>query len=320
MVDRHAIGVDMGGTKIAFALVDETGNVLASHRLPTLPEEGAEAVFDRIAEGIHYIFDQSPHAVTGIGIGCPGHLNPFTGIVYNATNLRWHDVPLKAGVEARLRTKLPIFIQQDANAAAVGEMYFGAAQNCPDFVYLAIGTGLGGAAVVSGKLLLGGDFAGMEVGHMPLSSNGRLCACGMRGCPEMYVSGIGLLAGVREHAPAFPASPLVALSEQTTVAILDAARKGDSLALAVFDEMTDWLCAVMICCMGILNPLLFVVGGGMGHAAADLILPATRRKLAARTAAGIYQHIEIVESQITSSAVGASCLVWSGLTAQEEIT
>lgn len=319
MGDRLAVGVDVGGTKIAFALVDERGNVLATHRLPTLPDEGAEAVFDRIAEGIHHILGQTSDEVAGIGIGCPGHLNPHTGVVYTATNLHWRDVPLKSGVEARLRTNLPIFIQQDANSAAVGEMYFGAAQTCADFVYIAIGTGLGGAAVVAGNLLLGGDYAGMEIGHMPLSPNGRLCACGMYGCPEMYVSGIGLLAGVREHAKEFPQSSLASVTDLTTIAILDAAKAGDPLAMVVFDELTDWLSAVMICCMGILNPLVFVVGGGMAEAASDLIVPAARRKLAERTAhSGLYRHIEIVESQITSSAVGASCLVWSGLAAQEK--
>jgi glucokinase len=311
VADELAIGVDIGGTKIAFALVNRQGDVLTTHRLPTLPAEGADAVFGRVAEGVHELLAQANQRVAGIGIGCPGHLNPLTGVIHNATNLMWSDVPLKDGVQARLKQEMPVWVLKDANASALGEMYFGAARGCSDFVYLAMGTGLGGGAIIGGKLIQGGDFAAMEIGHMPFMPTGRLCACGMYGCPEMYLSGKGILAGAHEHLPEYLDSVLVALGDQlTTNAILDAADAGDQLALAVMNESGWWLCSVMICLAGIFNPSMFVVGGGMGHAAAKFIIPAALKALDERTTLNIYKNIPVVESVVTSSAVGAACQVW----------
>ncbi len=313
MSDQLAIGVDIGGTKIAFALVTRAGHILATHRLPTVPEEGAEAVFDRVAQGIQYLLGQTRQKVLGIGIGCPGYINPLTGVVHYAANLGWHDVPLMAGVRRRLKVDLPIWVQKDADAEALGEMYFGAAQGCSDFVYLALGTGLGGGAVIGGHLIQGSDHTAMEIGHMPFNPGGRLCTCGMKGCPETYVSGIGVLASVREYMPSYPQSTLAEIPDLTTGVVLDAARAGDGLALRVMDETAHWLCSVMICLVGILNPTLFVIGGGFGNAAVDLLIPPVRQKLHSRTTLDIYSHIEIRESQVTSSAVGAACQVWFGL-------
>lgn len=309
--EQLAIGVDIGGTKIAFALVSRAGQVLATHRLPTLPQEGAEAVFGRVADGVHYLLAQTDQPVGGVGIGCPGRLNPITGVIHGATNLNWLDVPLKAGVQARLQTDLPVWVLKDANAGALGELYFGAARGVADFVYLTLGTGLGGGAVAGGRLVQGGDFAAMEIGHMPFTPTGRRCACGMDGCPEMYASGIGLLAGVREYLPAYPTSALAALGAPVrTDDVLRAARAGDPLAERVVDEAAWWLASVMICLLGILSPTLFVVGGGLGHAAADLLLPQVRAMVQARTTPLVLPEVPIVESQVTSSAVGAACQVW----------
>jgi glucokinase len=313
MAEQLAIGVDIGGTKIAFALVERSGSVLATHRLPTLPHEGAEAVFDRVAEGVRTLLEQTDQPIGGVGIGCPGYLNPITGVVHNATNLMWRDVPLKTGVEARIPAGLPVWVLKDANAGALGEMYFGAAQGYQDFVYIALGTGLGGGAVIGGQLIQGGEFAAMEIGHMPFNPDGRLCNCGMRGCPEMYASGNGVMAGVREHLPNYPGSKLAHITEITAGTVLDAAREGDELALLVLNESAEWLSSVMICLMGILNPLAFVIGGGLGNAAADFLIPAAKAALKRRTNTGIYRDIPILESQVTSSAVGAACQVWFGL-------
>jgi glucokinase len=308
MAEQLAIGVDIGGTKIAFALVNRKGQVLATHRLPTLPAEGAAAVFDRVAEGVHYLLSQSEESVIGVGIGCPGYINPNTGVVHNATNLAWKDVPLKEGVEKRLNGNLPVWVQKDANAGTLGELYFGAAQGYSDFVYIALGTGLGGGAVSEGKLVQGGEFVAMEIGHMPFTVGGRLCACGMYGCPEMYVSGNGMLAGLKEHLPQHASSILTA--DSTTIDMLDAARGGDAVGIAIVNETAQWLASVMICLMGILNPSAFVIGGGLGNAAADLLIPRVKELLRKRTRPEVYPEIAVLESQVASSAVGAACQVW----------
>ncbi len=313
MSGQSAIGVDIGGTKIAFALVNKWGEVLAEHRLPTLAEEGAEAVFGRVAQGIHHLLTQANGEVAGVGVGSPGQINPHTGVVRHATNLFWRDVPLLAGLRERLECDLPLWLEKDANAGALGEMYFGAAQACRDFVHLALGTGLGGGAVVDGELVQGSQQVAMEIGHMPFNSGGRLCRCGMRGCPEMYTSGVGLLAGVREHLPDYPDSLLASTAELTTTAILDAARASDALALAVMNEAVEWLVGVMVACRGILNPALFVVGGGLGHAGEEWFVHSAQQQLHRRLTPDIHQDIQVVASQLANSAVGAACLVWHGL-------
>lgn len=305
-----AIGVDLGGTKIAFALVDSSGNVLDSRRLDTPARDGADAVFKRIADGVNDLMEHSEHPIIGVGIGSPGHLNPHTGHIYKATNLAWDDVNLFDGVRPYLAADVPLWLAKDANAATMAEWLFGAGQNQRDFVLLTIGTGLGGGAICEGQLVLGADFSGMEIGHTPLDPTARMCVCGMRGCPEMYVSGVGLLAGAMEYLSDYPDSALAAGQPITTTAILDAYAADDALAVRLMEESTDWLCSVMIACMGILNPALFVIGGGLGHATFDIYAQRTHEKLKSRTRREIHQRVPILKSQVTHSAIGPACLVW----------
>jgi glucokinase len=312
MSKRLAIGVDIGGTKIAFGLIDEQGTVMATHRLPTLPGEGGEAVLDRIAQGVDLLVQQAQGDVLGVGIGCPGYLTPATGIVHEAVNLSWLEVPLRDGVKARLKGDIPVWIQKDTNAGALGEMYFGAARGYKDLVYIAIGTGLGGSAVVNGEIVLGNLAYAMEIGHWSAYPGGRLCGCGLHGCPEMYASGVGLMAGVREYLPQYPDSPL-AQGEIDPPAILEAARANDPLACKAMDDLIGGLGLVMAGCAAFFNPALFVIGGGLGNAGRDLIMERARQQLAARTVLPSNMGVRVVPSQVQNSAVGPACLVWREL-------
>src|SRR5579871_1282331 len=209
MDNRLAVGVDLGGTKIAFALIDVTGTIIETHQMLTNVADGPESVMDRIAEGIQLSMEAARQPVAGIGIGSPGHIDPVRGVVRYATNLGWSEVHLVQGVKERLSSETPIWLQKDTNAAVLGEMYYGAARGCKDVVLIAIGTGLGVGAVVDGCIVMGANTDATDIGHLTLDLNGRLCACGLRGCIETYVSGNGLLAGVREHRAEYPQSKLV---------------------------------------------------------------------------------------------------------------
>lgn len=312
MAEPLAIGVDIGGTKLAFVLINRQGESLATYQLPTQVADGTPAILDRIAQGLQVLLDQAPAPVAGIGIGVPGQVDPVEGIVHNAVNLAWTDVPLRDAVARRLSNGLPIWIQKDGNALALGEMVYGAARGCGDFVHVAIGTGLGGGAIANGQLIIGANFNPTEIGHLALNPEGRQCACGLRGCPEMYISGIGLLAGVQEHRAQYPQSALARLDHPSTTDIIQTARAGDPLAGVVFEEAARWLGAILAMCAGILNPAMFVIGGGLGHAASDLLLDGAWRELQRRTLPATYHRLQIVQSQIASSAVGAACLVWQG--------
>lgn len=311
MTSNHyaVIGVDLGGTKIAFAAADRSGRILAEHVEPTLAAEGVDPVIGRIARGIEQVALKADCPIAAIGIGSPGPIEPERGIVLNAVNLGWIDVPLVEKTRARIALDAPIWAQNDVNVGALGEYVFGAARGTSDFVYLAVGTGLGGGAVANGALINGAQGVAMEVGHMSLDPQGRLCGCGTRGCAEMYVSGKGLLAGANAYRDKYPDSPLNR-APITTTAILDADRAGDPLAARVIDEAGDALGTVMAWCIMILNPALFVIGGGMGKILGDRLLDRARDAVRVRVFPGVYPQIKIAPSLVESSALGAAALAW----------
>ncbi|MBZ0278853.1 MAG: ROK family protein, partial [Anaerolineae bacterium] len=233
--------------------------------------------------------------------------------VQNAVNLGWQDVPLAEMIRQKRGDTLPVWVENDVKAAALGELYFGAAQHCRDFVYLAIGTGFGGAAIVNGDLIRGVRFGAMEVGHVVLNPQGRLCACGQRGCVETVVSGKGMLAGLEAHRSFYPDSPLAKSDSPATADILQAARYGDPLAQVIIAEARGWLIEALVWCAGLLNPELIVIGGGLGQAAPDLLLLGVVNALHQRTLPPIYAGLRLELSRITNSAASAASLVWHGL-------
>ncbi|NWG15251.1 MAG: ROK family protein [Chloroflexi bacterium] len=305
-----SLGVDIGGTKIALGLVDREGQVQVERRLPTLPETGAPAILDRIAQGIRDLLVQADRPVDGIGVGCPGYVNPHTGVCHRAVNLDWTDVPVRDELLRRLALDLPVAVHRDTSAGAVGEWMFGAGRGQRDFVYVAIGTGIGFGAVMDGRLLLGRGFQAMEFGHVSFDPQGRPCRCGLRGCAEAYASGVGLLAGFHEHRADFPSSALASIVAPTVSDILDAAGMGDALARSLLDEATGKLAAALACCVGVIDPGLFIVGGGLGLAFYDYLLPGLEEQVRARTLPVTHGHLRFARSQVTSSAAGAGALVW----------
>ncbi len=308
-----AIGVDLGATTIAAALIDRSGQVVESSCIATAAAEGSEAVLERIAAQINALLERAPGTVDGIGIGSPGQVNPVEGVVRDAVNLGWREVHLAAGARSRLERDMPIWIQKDTNAGALGEYFFGAARGCADLVYLTIGSGLGGGVITNGVLVTGMTSSASEVGHLALDPiHGRQCTCGLRGCAETVVSGPGLIAITREYLAARTRqSGLRDRSDLTTAAVINAARSGDELAIAAFDQVGQWLGMVMAVCVAVLNPATIVLGGGLGLAAFDWLAPAAEHELHRRVLAKSYQPLSIVKSQLTSSAIGAACLVWS---------
>ncbi len=313
MTRQLALGVDLGGTKIAAALIDRHGHVIESNHTATDAADGSEAVLDRIVAQINALVGRAASPIDGIGIGSPGQVNPIDGTVRGAVNLGWSSVPLAAGVRSRLKRDVPIWIQKDTNAGAWGEYFFGAARGCDDFVYLTIGSGLGAGVIANGQLISGAQHSASELGHLSLDPiNGRLCACGLRGCAETVVSGPGLIAVAREYLTAQKyRSGLRDRADLTTTEIIDAVRSGDELAMAALDRVGQWLGLVMAASIAVLNPGRIVLGGGLGLAAFDWLVPSATRELRQRVLTKSYAPLTIVKSELTSSAIGAACLVWS---------
>ncbi|UCD58044.1 MAG: ROK family protein [Candidatus Hydrogenedentota bacterium] len=317
MTDSLAIGVDFGATKIATALVTYQGEVLASHTTATSKEQGVDSVLNRIAREINRVSEKAEGDVLGIGIGVPGLLRPTEGILVYSTNLGWNYVNVAEGINANLRFKLPIWVQTDTNACILGEYFFGVARGCRDFVYTSIGSGLGGALICNGQLVTGANNMAGFLGLYSLDPKGRPDPSGLRGNTEAVVSGRGLVTLTRELLAEGRHSTRMQDSEELSPeSIVQAAREGDELAHAAFTEMGRCLGEVWTHAVAVLNPAKIVLGGGIGLAAFDLLVPVARAELEARLSPVSYADLEIVPSRLRSSAVGAACLVFGKAGAQ----
>ena len=311
-----AIGIDVGATKIAAALVTAAGEVVAEDRVATDPRAGVAAVMARIAAVVDRLAGHTAQPVAGVGIGTPGYVDAAAGIVRNAVNLGWVEVPLAAEVRRQTAERFPIWVENDANVHALGEHIFGAARGLDNFADIAIGSGLGGGVMVHGKLVAGDSYTAAELGHLSLDPDGRPCACGLRGCVETVVSGPGLVKTVRElmrrDAPPTRLHDDAALTAEGVVA---AARAGDALALAALDATARWLGITFATLVSVINPAMLIVGGGLGLSAYDLLMPGAQTELHRRVLPQSYSRLQIVPSQVHHSAVGASALVWHHQTA-----
>jgi glucokinase len=311
--ERFAIGIDIGGTKIASVLLSQEGELIDSSQVLTLAHEGPQAVFDRVTDQILNLASQKPGAVVGVGIGSPGKVDSKNGVVYDAVNLGWKEVNLDEEITNRTGKSLPIWIQKDTNLNALGEYYFGACQTCADFIYLGIGSGLGAGIIANGQLITGADWYAADVGHLSIDPDGPACLCGGHGCAELSASGPGLVRVTKRLSANHPTSILAGQADFTPAEILAAAEKEDPLALNALTEVGRALGIIMSACTVILNPSRFVIGGGLGVAGFDYFLPRVREELTRRTLPNHRGEMDIVRSQVESPAIGSACLVWYAL-------
>jgi len=310
-VEKFAIGIDIGATKIASVLLSEEGGLADSLQVPTLADEGMQTVFDKVADQILNLARQKPGDLVGVGIGSPGKVDSSRGIVYNAVNLGWAEANLADEISSRIGGSLPVWIQKDTNLNALGEYYFGACQSCTDFVYIGVGSGLGAGIISNGHLITGSDWYAADIGHLSIDPAGPLCVCGGHGCAELVASGPGLVRVIRQLlADPSARSNLSDKVELTSADILAAACEGDPLALEALNEVGRALGIVMSACTVILNPSRFVVGGGLGLAGFDFIVPALREEMVRRTIPNHRGQMDILPSQVDSPAIGSACLVW----------
>ena len=317
-VETFAIGIDIGATKIASVILSETGEPVDTSQMLTLPDEGMKAVFDKVAEQILDLERQKPGAVLGVGIGSPGKVDSSRGIVYDAVNLGWKEVNIVEEISSRIglpANAMPIWIQKDTNLNALGEYYFGACQDCKDFIYIGVGSGLGAGIISNGHLITGSDWYAADVGHLSIDPDGPLCVCGGRGCAELAASGPGLVRVTQQLLASSSARSILSdhLRELTPADVLAAAGEGDPLALNALTEVGRVLGIVMSACTVILNPARFVIGGGLGSAGFDFILPTIREEINRRTIPNHRSQMDITRSRVESPAIGAACLVWYAL-------
>lgn len=273
---KYAFGVDVGGTTIKLGLFTVAGELLDAWEIPTRTEEEGRHILEDIAETVDKKLEGQHIArqdVAGIGIGVPGPVGA-DGTVYRCVNLGWGVL----NVEKQLSTltDLPVKAGNDANVAALGEMWQGGGKGYKDVVMITLGTGVGGGVILDGKILPGARGAAGEIGHMPMAEpeeEPEACGCGKHGCLEQYASANGIVRVTKRYLAAHPDEPssLRSMEKFTSKEIFDAARSGDAVALSIVNNIGQMLgkaCAVAAC---MVDPEVFVLGGGMAKAG-DILL------------------------------------------------
>jgi len=306
----HAIGIDIGGTKIAGALVSERGEILAELRSPT-PAGDPTAIVDAVADMIGEL--ASGQDVRAAGVAAAGFIDLEQSTVYYAPNINWRNEPFRARVAERV--DLDVTIDNDANAAGWAEFRFGAGRQVSDMTMLTIGTGVGGAIVTGGSLFRGGFGAGAELGHLRVVPGGIPCGCGAKGCIEQYGSGRALLRMAGEIADAGGIGLRLAevraaagsLSGDDVAALIAA---GDAGALQALRELGGWLGQACASLSAVLDPQLFVFGGGVSVAGDLLLDPIRESYLAHLPARGYHPEPRFTIAELVNDAgvVGAADL------------
>ncbi len=268
---KYCFGVDLGGTTVKIGLFDTEGTVLDKWEIPTRKEDSGSKILPDIAQAVLGKIAERQIAkedVTGVGIGVPGPVDD-NGVVHMAVNLGWGIINVNEVLGGLLQ--LPVRAGNDANVAALGEMWCGGGKGCSDMVLATLGTGVGGGIIVNGKMVTGATGAGGEIGHIHIKDDEPdACGCGGHGCLEQYASatGIARLAN-RKLAATTQDSVLRAAKERGAVSaktVFDAVKNGDALACEIAEEFGDYLGKGLAAIACVLNPEVIVLGGGVSKA------------------------------------------------------
>jgi glucokinase len=320
---RYAAGVDLGGTNIRVALADREGKILREARRASPSLEPGSATVARIHEALHETLNAQGanlHDLIGIGLGIPGIMDPELGLVYWSPNfVEWSPEGEPVGKGLSDATGAATFIINDARCAAMGELHYGAGRGAKYMVMITLGTGIGGAIVMDGKLMLGPQGSIGEIGHHTIDPNGPRCGCGNFGCMEAFCN---IKAIVERCARLIQTGQPTSITEKIggnrsrlTPAVIDeAADEGDALARRVMEETGMWIGIGVSNMINILNPEVFVIGGGVSQAG-DTLFDPIRRTIAARAVERQASHCRVVPAELGDEAGvrGGIALVMSKL-------
>jgi glucokinase len=277
--DQCVAGIDIGGTKIALAVADHEGRIIEKTRFPARTgERGPHAIIEEALTEIERMLGQTGARLAAVGVGCGGPLDRKRGLILSPPNLPgWDEFPVVRLVEERLG--VPALLDNDANAAALGEHRHGAGAGYRHLVYITISTGIGGGVIVRGKLVHGVYDGAGEVGHMTVLPGGPACGCGGRGCLEALCSGTSIARRARAKMAAGETSSLSSQGADnvTAQAVAEAARAGDAVATEVWDETIEYLAVGVGNLFNILAPEAVVIGGGVSTAGEQLFGPLRER-------------------------------------------
>lgn len=265
---KYVFGVDVGGTTVKLGLFDEGGTVLDKWEIPTRTENSGANILPDIAESI--LNKMSEKAITkedvaGVGIGAPGPVDG-EGIIHKAVNLGWDEMNLKKELTTLLGG-IRVEGGNDANVAALGEMWKGGGQGHKNLVAVTLGTGVGGGIIVNGKIMTGATGSGGEIGHIHVEDDeAEACGCGNYGCLEEYASATGITRLANRKLKASDKDSVLRQGEVSAKTVFDAVKAGDELAIEIAQQFGDYLGKGLAVIAGVINPEVFVIGGGVSKA------------------------------------------------------
>ncbi len=277
----YRLGIDLGGTNIVAGVVDENYKIVAKASCKTVVPRPESEICDSMAEVAKKAVAKAKitmEDIDSIGIGVPGAVNPKTGVIEYSANLFFHNWEVVEMMQERLNIKVKI--ENDANAAALGEYLAGSAKGAKNAVAITLGTGVGGGIIINGKIYSGSNFAGAELGHMVIVKDGKECACGRRGCWETYASATGLINLTKQKilSEKLEFSYMLKLCEGDINKVdgrtaFDAMRDGDPTAKAVVDEYISYLSCGLVNIINIFQPDVLCIGGGISNEGENLLGP-----------------------------------------------
>lgn len=271
-MSRYVFGVDIGGTTVKLGLFNVEGELLEKWEIPTRTQENGSLILPDIARSIEEKISEKQIAredVAGVGAGAPGPIDS-EGVVHKAVNLGWDVFSIRKTLEELVN--LPVMAGNDANVAALGEMWKGGGQGSKDLVMVTLGTGVGGGIITNGRVLTGAGGAGGEIGHIHVNdSEEESCNCGNKGCLEQYASATGITRLAMRKLAESSSESLLRQGEVSAKTVFDAVKRGDALAMEVAEEFGKYLGDGLSVIAGVVNPDTIVLGGGVSKAGEVLI-------------------------------------------------
>ena len=315
---KKRIGIDVGGTNVKLALVDDKGKILYSNSVPTRAEMGYEYTVNNIKQAIYDLLKEtklSTKDIEGIGFGFPGQVDYKSGIVRNAPNIPgWVEVPIAKLIEDEF--KIPTRVDNDVRCAALGELNYGAGKGCENLVCITVGTGIGSGLIINGKLVRGASNAAGEIGHIKLQMHGGpVCGCGDTGCLEAFASGPSIVAMAEEYIKGGKSTKYREMcgdEQLSPYLVAEAAKAGDPVAKRIFAITGEYIGIGLASVVNLLNPERIIVGGGVADAG-DLLLEPLKTTLKSRAMQIAGSAVEVVPAQLgnTAGVIGASLLIES---------
>ena len=308
MEKKYVVGVDLGGTKIYTALVDLEGNIVKEKTVETLAHEGEQAVKERIIDTINYVIDGTDkNLIKSIGIGSPGPLDVKNGVILESANLPFKNFEIVKSIKETY--DLPTYLDNDANVATLGEFMFGAGKGTENMIFITASTGIGGGAVLNGKLFRGATGNALEVGHMTVSTEGPRCGCGNVGCAEALGSGTAIGKRAKEAVLSNVKTSLKNYDNVTSKEVFKEAANGDRVAKKILNTSLTYLGIAVANTITNLDPEEVVVGGGVVNGG-DIVIDTIKNVVEERCMAAFVENCTIEKAVLGGKAgvLGAAAL------------